>query len=133
MQEIINFYKTFDRYNDCDDEIISEQIEQCYKNNQFKVFKENNKIYGFVNWAYLDDESLNYFLNTGEIEDFNCGKNVIHLDLLAKKNIKQIYKWSQKNLAEKIGVGNKTQWIRLNKDNGIRNIVYKTIKESWNG
>ena len=52
---------------------------------------------------------------------------------LAKKNVKEIYQWSLKNISKFIGVNKQTQWLRLNKDNGVRNIVKRTVKESWNG
>ena len=56
---------------------------------------------------------------------------MIHIDFLANKNIRKIYKWSKNNLANIIGLGNSTNWIRLNKTNKIRNIVNKNIKDSW--
>ena len=34
-------------------------------------------------------------------------------------------------LAKIIGLGNSTNWIRLNDTNKIRNIVKKSIKDSW--
>ena len=133
MEEIINFYKSFSRYSCFTDESIYNETINCYNLKQYKIFKDDLNLYGFVSWAYLDNENLKYYLQTGIIDNYNCGNNLIHIDLLAKKNIKEIYKWSRKHLAEKIGIGNKTQWIRLNKENGIRNIVNKTIKDSWNG
>ena len=37
----------------------------------------------------------------------------------------------EKNLAEKLGLGKTTYWLRLNKDNSIRLTVEKTTKEDW--
>ena len=48
------------------------------------------------------------------------------IDLLAKKNVKEIYMWSRKNL-EKKSVNKTTTWLRI-KDNKIRNIITKEIR-----
>jgi hemolysin-activating ACP:hemolysin acyltransferase len=133
MHDIIKFYKSFDRYNCFTDQTIFEENKDCFKYKQYKIFKENNKIYGFVNWTFLDLENLNYFLKTGIVEKYNSGNIFVHLDFLAKKNIKEIYKWSLKNITKYIGLNKQTQWLRLNKNNGVRNIIRKTIKESWYG
>ena len=79
----------------------------------------------------VDKKTENYFLKTGQVLNWNCGNIMIHIDFLANKNIRKIYKWSKNNLANIIGLGNSTNWIRLNKTNKIRNIVNKNIKDSW--
>jgi hemolysin-activating ACP:hemolysin acyltransferase len=133
MQEIIKFYQSFNRYSCFTDEILFEENKDCIKYNQYKVFKDDQEIYGFVSWTFLNQENLNYFLKTGIVEQYNSGNIFVHLDFLAKKNVKEIYKWSLKNISKYLGVNKQTQWLRLNKDNGVRNIVKRTVKESWNG
>ena len=133
MQEIIKFYQSFNRYSCFTDEILFEENKDCIKYNQYKVFKDDQEIYGFVSWTFLNQENLNYFLKTGIVEQYNSGNIFVHLDFLAKKNVKEIYQWSLKNISKFIGVNKQTQWLRLNKNNGVRNIVKRTVKESWNG
>tara|TARA_R100001460_G_scaffold24926_5_gene50071 strand:+ start:4364 stop:4765 length:402 start_codon:yes stop_codon:yes gene_type:complete len=133
MHEIIKFYKSFDRYSCFSDEIIFDENKDCFKYNQYKVFEDESGIYGFVSWTFLDQNNLNYFLKTGIVEEFNSGNIFVHLDFLAKKNVKEIYQWSLKNITKYLGVNKQTQWLRLNKDNGVRNIVKRTVRESWNG
>ena len=79
----------------------------------------------------VDKKTEEHFLKTGEVLDWHCGDFMIHIDFLANKNIRKIYKWSKNNLAKIIGLGNSTNWIRLNETNKIRNIVKKNIKDSW--
>ena len=133
MQDIIKFYKSFERYNCFTDQIIFDENKDCLKYNQYKIFRDTKGIYGFVSWTFLDLKNLNYFLKTGIVERHNSGNIFVHLDFLAKKNIKEIYKWSLKNITKYIGINKQTQWLRLNKNNGVRNIVKKTVKESWYG
>ena len=130
MEEVINFYKSFNRYKNNTYEELQQHIEQSINLNQYKIFKDET-IYGFVNWAYVDKKTENNFLKTGILDNFNCGDLMIHIDFLANKNIRKIYKWSKNNLAKIIGLGNSTNWIRLNETNKIRNIVKKDIKDSW--
>ena len=133
MNDIINFYKTFDRYSCFTDEVLFDENKDCFKYNHYKVFKDDKGIYGFVNWTFLNLENLNYFLKTGIVDQYNSGNIFVHLDFLASKNIKEIYKWSLSNITKHIGLNKQTQWLRLNKNNGIRNIVKKVVKESWYG
>jgi len=130
FDEIINFYKSFNRYKNNTYEELYYHIEQSINFNQYKIFKDK-EIYGFVNWAMVNKKTEDYFLKTGEVLDWHCGDLMIHVDFLANKNIRKIYKWSKNNLAKIIGLGNTTNWIRLNETNKIRNIVKKNIKDSW--
>ena len=128
--EVINFYQKFDRYKNNTYQELYIHIIQSIHFNQYKIFKDK-EIYGFVNWAMVDKNTENYFLKTGQILNWNCGDIMIHVDFIANKNIRKIYKWSQNNLAKIIGLYKSTNWIRLNKTNKIRNIVNKNIKDSW--
>ena len=130
FDEIINFYKSFNRYKNNTYEELYYHIEQSINFNQYKILKDK-EIYGFVNWAMVNKKTEDYFLKTGEVLDWHCGDLMIHIDFLANKNIRKIYKWSKNNLAKIIGLGNSTNWIRLNETNKIRNIVKKNIKDSW--
>ena len=127
IDEVINFYKTFNRYKNNTYQELYNYLIQPYELKQFKIFKDN-KIYGFVNWAFVNQLTQDNFLTTGRINNWNCGNIIIHIDLLAKKNVKEIYTWSRKNL-EKKSINKTTQWLRLTKNNKIRTIVKKKIKD----
>ena len=128
--EVINFYQKFDRYKNNTYQELYNHIIQSIHFNQYKIFKDK-EIYGFVNWAMVDKKTENYFFKTVQVLNWNFGNIMIHIDFLANKNIRKIYKWSQNNLAKIIGLYKSTNWIRLNKTNKIRNIVNKNIKDSW--
>lgn len=130
MKDIIDFYKTFDRYKQYSDFEIASHIKHSYKSKQYKVFRDG-EIYGFTNWAFLDKSAKDKFLQTGNIDDWNCGDEMIHIDLLANKNVRKVYKWSKNNLAKNVGLGKITNWIRIDENNVITNIVNKQIKETW--
>ena len=127
IDEVINFYKTFNRYKNNTYQELYNYLIQPYELRQFKIFKDK-KIYGFVNWAFVNQLTQDNFLTKGRINNWNCGNIITHIDLLAKKNVKEIYKWSRKNL-EKKSINKTTQWLRLTKNNKIRTIVKKKIKD----
>ena len=91
INEIIKFYQSFNRYKDNTDEEIHQHLIQCINNNQYKIFADNG-IYGFTNWAFVNQQTEDYFLKTGIIEDWNCGDIMLHIDFIATKNIRQILK-----------------------------------------
>ena len=130
FDEVIKLYYNHDKYKKFTYPELYYHILPSINLNQYKIFKDK-EIYGFVNWAMVDKNTENYFLKTGQILNWNCGDIMIHVDFIANKNIRKIYKWSQNNLAKIVGLYKNTNWIRLNKTNKIRNIVSKNIKDSW--
>ena len=124
IDEIIFFYKTFDKYKNYTYQDLYKILIHSFNYNQFKIFKDNT-IYGFVNWAYFNQLAHDNFITTGTIRNWNCGNIITHIDLVAKKNIKEIYLWSRKNIAKK-SITNNTTYLKITKNNTIRNKV--TIK-----
>lgn len=129
IDDIIFFYKSFKKYKNYKYEELYNFLIQSYNHNQFKVFKNRAKIYGFVNWAFVNKNVKNFYLQSGIIKNWNCGNEILHIDLLAKENIKEIYLWSRRNLAKHLKPNDTTNWLRI-KDNKIRNIVTKKIRKN---
>jgi hemolysin-activating ACP:hemolysin acyltransferase len=130
MEEIINFYQSFNRYKNNTYEELQQHIEPSIKLNQYKVFKDET-IYAFVNWAYVDQETEDNFLKTGIIDNFNCGDIMLHIDFIATKNIRKIMSWLKNNSANTLGLNKTIHWARLNNNNKVRKIMKQTTKDSW--
>lgn len=129
VNEIINFYKSFNRYKKNTYTELYNYIIQPYQHKQFKIFKDK-KIYGFVNWALVNQLTQDNYFTTGKINNWHNGNIITHVDLLAKKNVKQIYLWSRKNLTKHSDINQTTKWLRLTNNNNIRNIVTKKIRNN---
>ena len=127
MEDIINFYKAFGRYEQYSEYDIANHIKQSYKNKQYKVFKDS-EIYGYVNWAFLNKNAEDVFLKTGIIDDWNCGDTMLHVDFIATKNIKQIMNWLKNNATKDYGVDKEFKWIRLNDKNKVRKVMTVTTR-----
>lgn len=130
MEEIINFYQSFNRYKNNTYEELQQHIEPSIKLNQYKVFKDET-IYAFVNWAYVDQETEDNFLKTGIIDNFNCGDIMLHIDFIATKNIRKIISWLKNNATKIHGANKKFKWIRLNNNNKVKKIMSVKTKDSW--
>jgi hemolysin-activating ACP:hemolysin acyltransferase len=130
FDEVINFYKTFNRYKNNTYEELYNHIIQSINYNQYKIFKDNN-IYGFTNWAFVNKEQENNFLNTGIIDNWRCGDIMLHIDFIASKNVDQIMDWLKNNSAKVLGLNKKIHWVRLDNNNKVRKIMKQTTKDSW--
>ena len=130
MEEIINLYKSFSKYQNNTYEELQQHIEPSIKLNQYKVFKDET-IYAFVNWAYVDQETEDNFLKTGIIDNFNCGDIMLHIDFIATKNIRKIMSWLKNNATKIHGANKKFKWIRLNNNNKVKKIMSVKTKDSW--
>jgi len=129
IDEIIFFYKSFDKYKNKTYQELYYYLIHNYNHNQFKIFKDK-QIYGFVNWAFVNQLTQDNYFTTGKINNWCNGNIITHVDLLAKKNVKEIYLWSRKNLAKHLEINQNTKWLRLTKDNKIRNIITKKIRNN---
>ena len=63
LDEIIFFIKVFKKYKNNTYEELYNFLIQSYNHSQFKVFKNRAKIYGFVNWAFVN-KNVKKFLST---------------------------------------------------------------------
>ena len=129
--EIIKLYRKFSKYDSYTDREIAKSIIPSLSLSQYTVFKDkkNLKVYGFVNWAFMNNENKKLFLSTGIIDDFNwnTGNNLIFIELIATKNIKQIFDWAVKKAGTFNNIEKEFNWIRVN-NNKVKRINTKQIR-----
>ena len=129
--EIIKLYRKFSKYDSYTDREIAKSIIPSLSLSQYTVFKDkkNLKVYGFVNWAFVNNENKKLFLSTGIIDDFNwnTGNNLIFIELIATKNIKKIFDWSVKKADTFNNIEKEFNWIRVN-NNKVKRINTKQIR-----
>ena len=129
--EIVKLYRKFSKYDYYTDREIAKSIIPSLSLSQYTVFKDkkNLKVYGFVNWAFMNNENKKLFLSTGIIDDFNwnTGNNLIFIELVATKNIKQIFDWSVKKASTFNNIEKEFNWIRVN-NNKVKRINTKQIR-----
>ena len=131
MKNIIELYQKFSKYKNNTYQELYQHITPSMNLNQYKVFQDEKRTYGFVNWAYVNEKVENNFLNTGIIENWNCGNIMLHIDFIAKKNIRQIMSWLKNNSAKNLGLNQTIHWARLSNNNKIRTVMKQNTKDSW--
>ena len=131
FDNIINLYHNFNKYKKNTYPELYYHILPSINLNQYKIFKDEQGIYGFVNWALVNKEIEQNFLKTGLIKNWKCGNIMLHIDFIATKNVKQIMSWLKNNSAKLLGLNKEIHWIRLDNHNKVRKIMKQTIKDSW--
>ena len=99
--QIIDFFKSYSKYENIADYDLFNYLYPCIKVSQFEVFIERDGIKGFVSWAYLNDIAEFKFKRTGQIEQWNCGDKVWVVDVLSKRNAKNEIYWLKKYFSNK--------------------------------
>jgi len=110
IQSTIDLYKSFDKYDDNTEEEIYYHILPSFELKQCKLFKENNKVIAFANWAFLNYKTEKEYINTGDFsnKDWNSGNNTWVIDVVCKAKASKMMLWLRQNFK-------KVKWIKLNK------------------
>tara|TARA_R110000796_G_scaffold34825_1_gene89673 strand:+ start:175 stop:609 length:435 start_codon:yes stop_codon:yes gene_type:complete len=130
MQQIISLYKKFDKYKDFSREDLYYHILPSIKLKQYKLHYDKDVLIGFTNWAFLDKDNEDHYLKTGEIEEWNSGETLWHIDTVCTKNLRKIMAWTKNYFTKTLGVNQPINWLRISKDKIYRVSTRKT-KASW--
>jgi hemolysin-activating ACP:hemolysin acyltransferase len=129
--EVIELYRKFSKYDSYTDKELSKSIIPSLSLSQYKIFKDkkNLKVYGFVSWAFMNKQNKESFLSTGIIDnlDWNTGNNLVFIDLIGTKNIKQIFDWSVNKASTFNNIEKQFNWIRV-ENNKVKRINTKQIR-----
>ena len=131
FDNVISLYHNFNKYKKNTYPELYYHILPSINLNQYKIFKDDQGIYGFVNWAFVNKEIEENFLKTGLMKNWKSGNIMLHIDFIATKNVKQIMSWLKNNSAKLLGLNKKIHWIRLDSNNKVRKIMKQTTKDSW--
>tara|TARA_R100001460_G_scaffold26146_1_gene52768 strand:- start:1575 stop:1976 length:402 start_codon:yes stop_codon:yes gene_type:complete len=128
IEEIIAFYKRFKIYEEYSNDIIYEHIKPSIKLNQFKIFYDSD-IYGFINWAYLNDVQKNKFIYHAIIDqgNWNCGNNLCFANFVSSKNIRDMINWCKEYFGNELKYDNAV-WIKAFRNNKIMRVRNKWQK-----
>lgn len=133
IETIISLYKKFDKYKKYKDIELLLHILPSYILKQCKLHKQGDEVIGFTNWAYLNDATEKVFIDTGEIEldQWNSGNNLWHVDTVCVKNLNKIMAWTKKYFTEKFGSNHPINWLRISNEHKIYRKATRLTKESW--
>lgn len=117
IDDIIEFFQTFDRYKRNSKELLKYVLEPSLSLEQYKVFGDN-KITGFLNWAYLNDAMKFRFTKFGIIDygNWKCGDNLCFVHLVCSQDLRDIINWAKKHFGTDMQYDKEVSWIRVNEE-----------------
>lgn len=92
-------------------------LEPCIALDQYKTFGQN-KLTGFINWAYLSEPMKFKFTKFGIIDNCNwkSGDNLCFVHLVCNSNLRDIINWAKKHFGTDMKYDKEVSWIRINEE-----------------
>lgn len=118
LYRIVHLYRQFPKYDKFTYEQLVTMITPSINLDQYQIHRIGNEDVGFTNWAYLSDNVEQRFKLIGKLKanEWNCGKNIWVIGVIAKSHTLQIMKWVKDYFRDKIEVNESVKWIRADDD-----------------
>lgn len=130
--EIIKFYRQFDRYDQVTYEELYQQISPCVRLDQYRLFRNQGRIVGFTNWAFVNDRVLDRFMEKGQLgtQDWNSGFKMLWLELISQDHMDTMMAWMKDYSVNLLGENVRIYWVRSQQDKIMKKMKIRT-KKSW--
>ncbi|HSG31495.1 MAG TPA: toxin-activating lysine-acyltransferase [Thermodesulfobacteriota bacterium] len=131
MEDIIKFYIQFNRYKKYTNVELSKHIEPCMKHNQYKRFDDDKGIFGFVSWAFLNEEAEELYKKKGLIKNdkWQSGNRLWLYDIVILRNARIVMSWVYNYFKDYLQTNQCINWLRLDDNNNIYRISKKYKRE----
>ena len=122
LYRVVHLYRQFPKFDKYTYEDLVKIITPSLNLDQYQIHKVGNEDIGFTNWAYLSDTVEQRFKLTGKLKpnEWNCGKNIWHIETVAKSHLRQIMKWTKEYFRGKLEVNQSINWLRIKEHNIYR-------------
>ena len=120
LYRVVHLYRQFAKFDKYTYADLVKIITPSLNLDQYQIHKVGNEDIGFTNWAYLSDTVEQRFKLTGKLKpnEWNCGKNIWHIETVAKSHLRQIMKWTKEYFRGKLELNQSIKWLRI-KDHNI--------------
>ena len=118
MQDIVELFRNFKRYDSIDDNDLRLYLMPSMRLKQCKLFYDNDELVGFVNWAYLHNLVEKRFKDSGKIKqtEWKSGNNLWLIEIVSKKNTFSMMRWVYNHFKNKLMTGKSINWLRVDKN-----------------
>lgn len=122
LYRVVHLYRQFPKFDKYTYEDLVKMITPSLNLDQYQIHKVGNEDIGFTNWAYLSDTVEQRFKLTGKLKqnEWNCGKNIWHIETVAKSHLRQIMNWTKEYFRGKLEVNQSIKWLRIKEHNIYR-------------
>ena len=114
LYRIVHLYRQFPKYDKFTYEQLVTMITPSLNLDQYQIHRVGTEDVGYTNWAFLNDIVEHRYKLTGKLKanEWNCGKNIWVIGVIAKSHTLQIMKWVKDYFRDKIEVNESVKWIR---------------------
>ena len=122
LYRVVHLYRQFPKFDKYTYSDLVKMITPSLNLDQYQIHKVGNEDIGFTNWAYLSDTVEQRFKLTGKLKpnEWNCGKNIWHIETVAKSHLREIMKWTKEYFRGKLEVNQSIKWLRIKEHNIYR-------------
>ena len=134
FNEVIGLYYNFDKYKKNTYDELYHHILPSINLNQYKIFKDEQGIYGFVNWAYLSKEIENDYIRTSKIynDEWKSGNLLWLYDIIIIRKSKEVMSWVYNYFKKLLKTNESISWLRLDKNDKVYRVSKKYKREFHN-
>ena len=102
--------------------------------NQFKIFEDEDGVYGFVNWAYLNKSTEQTYQQYSKIykNEWNNGSNLWLYDIIISRKTKEVMSWVYNYFKKKLKTNESINWLRLDSKDKVYRVSKKYKREFHN-
>ena len=127
FDEIINLYYKHDKYKKFTYPELYYHILPSINLNQYKIFKDEKGIFGFVNWAYLNKDVEKAYVKSSKIykNEWKSGVNLWLYDIVILRKSKEVMSWVYNYFKKLLKTNESISWLRLNKQDQVYRVSKK--------
>ena len=134
INKIINLYYLFPKYKNNTYQELFYHILPSLKLNQYKLFEDKDGVFGFVNWAYLNNDIEKEYIKNLKIykNEWKSGVNLWLYDIVIIRKSKEVMSWVYNYFKKLLKTNESISWLRLDKDDKVYRVSKKYKREFHN-
>ena len=131
FDNVISLYHNFNKYKKNTYPELYYHILPSINLNQYKIFKDEQGIYGFVNWAYLSKEVEKSYIQTSKIykDEWKSGNFLWLYDIVILRKSKEVMSWVYNYFKKLLKTNESISWLRLDKNDKVYRVAKKYKRE----
>ena len=131
INKIINLYRMFPKYQNNSFHELYYHVIPSIQLNQFKIFEDEDGVYGFVNWAYLNKSTEQTYQQYSKIykNEWNNGSNLWLYDIIISRKAREVMSWVYNYFKKLLNTNESINWLRIDKEDNIYRISKKYKRE----
>ena len=134
INKIINLYRMFPKYQNNSYHELYYHVIPSIQLNQFKIFEDEDGVYGFVNWAYLNKSTEQTYQQNSKIykNEWKNGSNLWLYDIIISRKPKEVMSWVYTYFKKKLYTNLSINWLRLDSKDKVYRVSKKYKREFHN-